>query len=74
MRRFSRWMPPPNADNAWEPKAKIAVAVLVAGGVSIAFWPAARLVTAIFIASLVTAWWLSDRRMRRVAFDSTTLH
>jgi hypothetical protein len=66
-------MPPPTANNAWELKAKIAVAVLVAGGiVSITFWPAARLVAAIFIACLVTAWWLSDRRMRRVAFGRQT--
>ena len=68
MRRFSRWMPPPAANAAWAPKAKAAVVVLAAAGIlSMAVWPSARIVAAIFFAILVAAWWLSDRRLRLVA-------
>ena len=68
MRRFSRWMPAPAANDAWKPKAKAAVVVLAAAGIiSMALWPSARIVAAIFFVVLIAAWSLSDRRLRQVA-------
>jgi hypothetical protein len=69
MRRFSRWMLPA-AQAPWGLKAKaVLILLIVVGVISIAFLQSVRFVAAFLVAIGTLGWWLSDRRMRKIAAD-----